>query len=323
MKKNQKSKQNQKTNASERTGNSYGLEPPKLYRKNYEHSFAKGEANIDLEPPKRRNTPRQDDESLTPAQRRKLQNKKRKMSKLKRKIILYTALSLVIIAIFVVLSLTVLFKINTITIKGNEVYDKKQILAVLPIQKEDNLILIDKEGAANKVKENLPYIYEVEINRKLPSTVVVTVKETPRVYYIKNADKKTYTFLDDNFKVLENKAGSAFEGAIEIKNAEIESAVIGQEVVLKNKKTEENIKLLANEVNKLNLEKITAIYSKDINNNYMVYDSRLTFKLGNIDNLDNKIYSALSAVEKLNETNPNAKGTITATGDKQIYFTAE
>ncbi len=324
MKKKQQSRENRNKpeNRTESLGSSYGIEPPKHYRES-EGVFVKGSASIDLEPPKRRTKEKPDEINMTPAEIRQRQNKKRQMSKLKRKVIIYSALSFIIVALFVVLSLTVLFKINNITVKGNEVYNKKEILAVLPIQKEDNLILIDSDGAAKKIKENLPYIYEVDIKRKLPSTVVVTVKETPRIYYIKNADKKTYTFVDDDFKVLEKSAASAPEGAIEIKKSEIENAVVGQELVLKNKKTEENVRLLADAVNRLNLDKITAIYSKDINNNYMTYDGRLTYKLGSTENLDNKIYSALNATEKLNETNPNAKGTITATGDKQIYFTAE
>jgi hypothetical protein len=53
----------------------------------------------------------------------------------------------------------------------------------------------------------------------------------------------------------------------------------------------------------------------------MVYDGRITYKFGTTENLENKIYSALTATEKLNESNPNAKGEMTVTDVKQIYFT--
>ena len=246
----------------------------------------------------------------------------RKISKIKRKIIFYGALSLSIIAIVVALSLTVLFKINTISIKGNEVYSQKEISAVLPIEKEANLFLIDKDRAEEKVIENLPYIYSVDIKRKLPSTVVVTITETPQVYCISNADK-SYTYLDDTFKVLEEHGLSKPEGAIEIKNAKLKSGIKGQRAQFADKKLAKNIRGLTDLVKKTSVEKVSAIYSKDINNNYIEYDSRITIKLGTLDNAEKKLYAALAATEKLNETNPQAKGEITATDDKQVYFTAK
>ncbi|MBR6391650.1 MAG: hypothetical protein IKS12_00030, partial [Eubacterium sp.] len=65
---------------------------------------------------------------------------------------------------------------------------------------------------------------------------------------------------------------------------------------------------------------VSAVYSSDINNNFIVYDSRITIKLGTLDNLENKIYSALTAIEKLNESNPQAEGVLTVTDNKQVYF---
>ena len=74
-------------------------------------------------------------------------------------------------------------------------------------------------------------------------------------------------------------------------------------------------------VNDLKLKKITAIYSESLVSNYIVYDNRITIKLGETNGIKDKIFTALTAIEKLNDSNPDAEGTLTATNDKQIYFT--
>ncbi len=307
----------------------FGLEPPKIY-KNSERSSLSGDSEFsDLPSFSKRGERETRDRRPQPSERRAPQSRKtspskkkdkRKISKLRRNIIFYSALTVAITAIVVVLSLTVLFKIHNINVKGNVVYSSKEVLAVLPIQQEENLFLINKEKAAEKLEENLPYIYSVEIERKLPSTVVVKITETLQVYYVVNEDK-SYAYLDDTFKVLEPHGSAIPEGSIEIKKAKLKNAVSGKTAEFEKDKTVDNLKKLAGMIKELELDKITAIYSEDINNNYMVYDKRITYKLGTVDDLERKIYAALTATEKLNETNPNAKGEMTATNDKQVYFT--
>ena len=143
----------------------------------------------------------------------------KKKRKLKKKFRLaFTAVGMIalIALIIVVLSLTVFFKIDTINVEGTKKYSYKQVTSVLPIDKEKNLFLIDKKGATKKLEENLPYIYDVEITRKLPSTVVVKITEPQLIYYVKNSDN-TYTYFDDNFKILEVNVKEPAEKGIELK----------------------------------------------------------------------------------------------------------
>ncbi len=293
---------------------SFGLEPPKRYRPDQQLP----------EQPQHRTKKRTKEKAepvyRTREERQQALNKKRKHNKLLRRIILCAALVIGIIAVVIVLSLTVLFKINTITIKGNETYSKKEITAVLPIAKNDNLFVSDLEAAEEKLEENLPYIYDAAISRKFPSTIIVTITETPTVYGIANGED-SFTLFDDRFKVLDTKAAGMPENGILIQQAEIAAAPLGKTLELTDEKMLENLKQLTDAVKRLKLENITALYSLDINNNYMVYDNRITYKLGTLENLDNKIYSALTATERLNESNPQAEGTMTVTNDKQIYFT--
>ena len=321
MKKEVKKPKSKKVNTSEKkvqkqTQNdlgAYGLEPPKLYRKEQSKIISQ-KVESTKQSLKKKNAPK------TIQQQRAQQNKKRRLKFFTRKIILYSALVVGIAAVIVILSLTVLFKIQTITIKGNEVYTTEEISAVLPIQTEKNLFLADTSGAKEKLEENLPYIYNAQIKRKLPSTIVVNIEETPQVYAIKNKDK-TYTLLDGNFKVLEASVQESPKGAITIKKAALKVAEKGKTAVFTNDKIKNNLEILINEKNSLKLEKITELYSADINNNFYVYDGRITIKLGSTENIENKIYSALAAIEKLEEQNPQVTGELTVGTGKQVYFT--
>ena len=298
---------------------SFGLEPPKRYRSDQRLS---SDANRAQKTPQKKKKAPQNTSSKTPQQRRQEQDKKRKKNKLVRKIVFYITLSVSIVAVIIVLSLTVLFKITDINITGNSIYTVEEIRAVLPIKENDNLFISDTKGASNKLKETLPYIYDAKIRRKIPSTINIEITETPVIYAIVNEDE-SYTLVDDTYKVLETGASEKPDGAIVIQNAPITAAVVGSTVEFGDEKIAENLKTLSEAVSRLKLDKITAIYSNDINNNFMVYENRITFKLGTLENLDDKIYSALSATEKLNESNPEVKGTMTVTDDKQIYFTDE
>ena len=134
-------------------------------------------------------------------------------------------------------------------------------------------------------------------------------------------DDNTYILLDDNFKVLEKGAQMA-TGTV-INKTDIKSAVAGHKIEFKNSDVGTCLERLAKSIKDNNFTEITAIYSKNISENYVVYDNRITFKLGNSKDLDSKIMKGLMACDKLNDSNPNATGTMTITTDKAIYFTEE
>ena len=304
-------KQSTETNDLDSALSAFGIDPPKHYRTpdNEKPSGHKAERDAARLPKTRQ-------------QQHAEQNKKRKQSKLKRKIIAYITLTLGIAAVMVILSLTVLFKIEHITVEGNERYTQEEITAVLPIAEQDNLFLADTEKASEKLEENLPYIYEATISRKLPSTILVSITETPTVYAMQT-EEETYILLDDDFKVLESGVAEMPEGAVTITNVAINTAVPGKTIVLGDEKMLGNLEAMTALIREHQLTEITSISSIDINNNLMVYEDRITFKLGSVDNLENKVFTALTAVEKLNESNPQVRGTMTITDDKQTYFTAE
>lgn len=290
-----------------------GIEPPKIYRESQRSEYAAD--NSTSRKSARKN--KMERQNLTRAEKRHKDNKKRKKRNTFRKIMIWFAAIIAFAAVGTVLSLTVFFHIDTISVSGNEIYSKDEILAQCPIEIGENLFLSDTKNAKEMLEQNLPYIYNAEITRKLPYTIQIKITEATPQYSIKQ--DKTYILLDDNFKVLENNAEKA-QGIL-ISKAEISSAQPGSEIVFKDSDIGECLKQLAAVVNGNDFSEITSIYSNSIRDNYVVYENRIVFKLGTCDNLENKIYQGLTACEELNQSNPNAEGTMTITGGKSLYFT--
>lgn len=284
---------------------SFDLEPPKRYREETKKPVQRksGKKN---NPPSSKET-------------RIAQKKKRKRKKLIYKALSVIAVVIAIVAVITTLSLTVFFKIEKITVTGNVKYSEEQIIQVLPIKQDKNLFLSNTEEAKATLEEALPYVFNAEIKRKLPDQIIINITETPKYYSIKQA--KSYILLDENLKVLELEAKEKPEGCVAIAKANVKSAVVGKQIVLDDEKVLDNLIKLTDAINRLKLDEITAISAVDVNTNSMIYEGRITIKLGTIDKLDDKLYSALTAIDTLNKSDPNEEGIITATNDKQIYFT--
>lgn len=317
MKKSQRKKTTKENRISARDSehNLYdlGIEPPKIYRESQRSEYAAD--NSTSRKSARKN--KMERQNLTRAEKRHKDNKKRKKRNTFRKIMIWFAAIIAFAAVGTVLSLTVFFHIDTISVSGNAIYSKDEILAQCPIEMGENLFLSDTKNAKEMLEQNLPYIYNAEITRKLPYTIQIKITEATPKYSIKQ--DKTYILLNDNFKVLENNAEKA-QGIL-ISKAEISSAQPGSEIVFKDSDIGECLKQLAAVVNDNDFSEITSIYSNSIRDNYVVYENRIVFKLGTCDNLENKIYQGLTACEELNQSNPNAEGTMTITGGKSLYFT--
>lgn len=86
-------------------------------------------------------------------------------------------LCVLLIAGATIAALTLFFKVQSIVVNGSARYSEEEVIAASGIQLEDNLFLLNKYSAAQAIFEKLPYVAETSINRKLPDTIVITVRE--------------------------------------------------------------------------------------------------------------------------------------------------
>ncbi len=221
--------------------------------------------------------------------------------------------------VFGVLSVTVLFPISDIKVKGKSIYSAQQILDISGIDVGDNLFLLDSKAKSNIVTK-LPYISSVKFKRELPDklTIVVLPAVPERCYYNGN----TYVVTDNNNKVLE-KVSSVSNDLLTIK-ADFDNNIKIADTVSLTKEEQSNIlaKILSEPA--LKDFKINSVDVKDSIDITVIIENRFNVRLGDYTDIEGKLAHLAAMIEKMDES---------ATGDINLkswsqdkpegYFTAK
>ena len=105
------------------------------------------------------------------ARRRRYNHKRRRGSMS----FLYKLLAFVLICTAIALALTLFFRIRTIDVSGNERYSRQEIIDAAEVKEGDNLFLMNKYNAAERIRKALPYIETVQFRRTLPDGLAIIV----------------------------------------------------------------------------------------------------------------------------------------------------
>ena len=106
-------------------------------------------------------------------------------------------LSVAAVVIAVVLGLSIFFKVQHVTVSGNEKYSAWTVREASGIQDGDNLLTFGRAGACGRILKNLPYVQNVRIGIELPDTVHITVTETAVVYRVEAVDGSAWLIRAD------------------------------------------------------------------------------------------------------------------------------
>ena len=87
-----------------------------------------------------------------------------------------------------VAAVTLLFRIENITVSGNVRYTQEEVLEASELQTQRNLFLLNKFDAAQRIFQKLPYVDSATIRRRLPDTLEITVQECRPVAAVSAAD---------------------------------------------------------------------------------------------------------------------------------------
>ena len=117
------------------------------------------------------------------------------------------ALLLCVIGVGVYLTVTMLFKINTleVAVDGEVVqevggYSSSQILQALGVQTEENIFSFDPAAKEAELEKQFPLLESIRVVRDYPNTVVVQVTEAVPTYAMQT--KSGWLTLSDQFKIL-------------------------------------------------------------------------------------------------------------------------
>lgn len=228
---------------------------------------------------------------------------RRNEKKRTRRIVFYVALFLSISLIFLGVCTAVFLNVETVNVTGTVRYVPEQILEYVPIQVGDNIFSFDSNEIIEALKNELPYIGDVEIERDLPTAVNINVvEETP--FYAADLAGETY-LLSSDLKVLEKQNGVSAEqlGLTNLSLNNVRRCIVGQSVEFIDERTEVALDELYASFENLYIEdKIKSVDVRSRFDIYVNYDGRFEVYLGNTENIDIKIRFLVKIIEELKPT---------------------
>ena len=248
--------------------------------------------------------------------KRKSKAKKKKIKTIKNKkpIIVATTIILLIIAIVIFALTAPIFNIKQISIEGNEAAPAETIINLSGIKKGENIFKFNK-SAITKIKEN-KYIQDVNIKRKLPGTVIISVKERTVKYQLNLIN--SYVYIDKSGNILEITETKANVPVITGLN-------ITEDKMMNSSSLEENDLKELNKIAKImesskaiEIENLITEINIEDKNNFILYleNENKKIYIGDTLNLTNKMLY----IKKMLENEKSKSGIIFVNGDISTGF---
>ena len=223
--------------------------------------------------------------------------KKKKRRRRRRAVTFYALLLALVVVVAAVLSMTVFFNIENIEVEGCYKYTAQQIIEAGVVMEGQNLIRLDKGKIADGITSGLPYVLEVEINRRLPSTLVITVTETTARMYAMAGERAA--LMDSTLKVLELVDDVSDISLTFLSGVTLVDAAAGYPAQFDGNVSTPLTNLMAAVDKHLDPSALGEINLSNLNDIVLTYDNRrLTIYIGNTDNIMNKLAMAAHIISQ-------------------------
>ena len=223
-----------------------------------------------------------------------------------------------LIVIGLIFVMSVIFRVNTIEVIGNEHYTKEEIISAVDIEEGDNLFFFDRFAAISRVFAKLPYVEEVFVSRSLPDKVTIELKESKALAYLIVGDEK-WT-LDQKCKVLGKAAEGETQWLIAVTGINPGTLLIGEQLTVTD--YDDIVPYLSEVLTQIEDRNLVGdIRSIDFSNRNSVkfdYTDKYSVILGDAYKVEYKFGMFLAAIEQLK---PGDYGEIDVTSAMTAVFT--
>ena len=208
----------------------------------------------------------------------------------------YCAIAFVFVSLIVlVLCLTVFFKVKMVEINGVTLYRDDQILGVGGILKDENLVRTDTALIKKRLEETLVFIEEAKVEKKYPSTLIISVTEAQKAADIVVDDK--VCVVSASGRVLEMGNARTTGGIPVVRGFELTSKKVGDKLASKDESKLKIYNDLMKNISAISMDKITEIDLSSRSGIIMLYDGRITLELGSSMDLDYKLNYFKSVID--------------------------
>lgn len=186
-------------------------------------------------------------------------------------------------------SMKVLFKLSNIEVRQPEeettVYSDEQITAALGLEMGTQLFSIDLEQATQTLSTALPYLREVQVRRRLPATLVVSVQPAHETYAV--AYEGGWAVVSEDLKVLRLSAEQP-QGIAAVTGLEASAPAEGQPLQVAQADKLEALQTLQAQAQAAGLEQLTAIDMTSLSEVSAVYAGRVKITFGTMNDIEYK-----------------------------------
>lgn len=210
-------------------------------------------------------------------------------------------LTLAAIVAAAVFGVTVFFQVNTFEIHGVENYSEDAVIIASGIELGQSILLVDKSKVASQINTRLPYVQSVQIERRLPGTVVITVTEGRAAASVRS-EYDEFWLIDDNGKLMEQVNEDRAASVTRIDGVSALLPVAGDQIRL-SAEDQQRLDVALELLRQLERYDLAGqIVSMDVSQLYdivMYYTDRFEIQLGSTEELDYKIKYLAYALESL------------------------
>ena len=258
-------------------------------------------------------------ERLRPEARARYEKRLKEVKK-NRKIVKYAGIGLGVAAIFLILSMTVLFNISSITVDGTgKKYTQDQIVMASGLNIGDNMVRTSFKKVEERIEKSLPYVYDAAITKTITGKITITITDTraaiavktPQGFMLANPDGKVLEIVKELPKS-KNLMYLRLKGSI--------TATVGETFTI-NDAAEKALydEITANLADVKLRDHITEMDLTQRSSIKLVYQGRLRLLLGSSEKLDEKLKSASKVIEKENAEDPALIAEVNLTIPKKAF----
>ena len=147
-----------------------------------------------------------------------------------RKKLIVQLLTVVAVAVAACVSLSIFFKVDTVSISGMEKYNYDTILEASQIQEGDSLLFFSRAEVSSKILQALPYVKSVRVGIELPGTVKIDIQEVQIVYSVQDV-KGNWWLISSTGAVLDQTDAAAAAEYTVIQGVVLQTPEVGQQAV--------------------------------------------------------------------------------------------
>lgn len=197
------------------------------------------------------------------------------------------------------------FSIETIVVDGTGHYSFTEITEACSLEKGQMLLTVSEKKISQTLTDRFAFVRSVSVDKQYPSTIVITIdEELPEFYFEMSGE---YFLVTRSLKVLdrfalEDKLLERYPEVMRVLIPQPSRVIVGEQVgfatASKSRHTDEVLTMLA--ASRL-MDGITAIDLSDRFDITIVYEDRITVRMGSATDFEDKLDLSLAMIKSYSD----------------------